>query len=166
MDIEPSSTANAADASASPVRRARFMFEATLADVSRVAQALRLFLPPEASEEVSNEIEIGVVEAMSNIVRHGYGNSNAGVIEVSYDYRGAEISIELRDRGIPMPADALQGKADSAFDFDPEDIEHLPESGMGLALMKASFDRIDYQSDGQGNLLRLVKTLPSGDIRV
>lgn len=148
-----------------PVRRARFVFEATLDDVSRVAQALRVFLPPEAPEEVRNEIEIGVVEAMSNIVRHGYGSSENGVIEVSYDYSGSEISIELKDRGAPLPDGALGG-AGGVFDYDPQDIAQLPESGMGIALMRASFDRIEYRADAGGNVLRMTRTLPPVGMQV
>jgi serine/threonine-protein kinase RsbW len=150
-----------ADSMHRPVRRASFMFEATLDDVSLVAQALRIFLPAEVSEDARNEIEIGVVEAMTNIVRHGYGDSQAGIIEVSYDFSDGTIVIELTDHGIPMATDALFRSGDSAFDFDPADIAHLPESGMGIALMKATFDHIGYSRNGDANTLRLEKSANS-----
>lgn len=140
-----------------PVRRASFMFEATLEDVSRVAQALRFFIPPEVPEEAKSEMEIGVVEAMTNIVKHGYGSSEHGVIEVSYSLSAGVITIELRDQGKPISSEALFGGDDTVFDFDPEDIENLPESGMGMSLMRNTFDQIDYESANGSNLLRMVK---------
>jgi serine/threonine-protein kinase RsbW len=140
-----------------PVRRASFMFEATLEDVSRVAQALRFFIPPEVSEEAKSEMEIGVVEAMTNIVKHGYGSSEHGVIEVNYSLSAGVITIELRDQGKPISSDMLFGGDDAVFDFDPDDIDSLPESGMGMSLMRNTFDQIDYDSANGSNLLRMVK---------
>jgi serine/threonine-protein kinase RsbW len=148
-----------------PVRRASFMFEATLEDVSRVAQALRFFIPPEVPEEAKSEMEIGVVEAMTNIVKHGYGSSEHGVIEVSYSLSAGVITIELRDQGKPISGDMLFGGDDAVFDFDPEDIDSLPESGMGMSLMRNTFDQIDYESASGSNLLRMVKHVqaPTGN---
>lgn len=142
-----------------PVRRASFMFEATLEDVSRVAQALRFFIPPEVPEEAKSEMEIGVVEAMTNIVKHGYGSSEHGVIEVSYSLSEGVITIELRDQGMPISGEALFGGDDAVFDFDPQDIDNLPESGMGISLMRNTFDQIDYASADGSNLLRMVKQI-------
>ena len=141
------------------MRRASFMFEATLDDVSRVAQALRFFIPPEVPDEAKFEIEIGVVEAMTNIVKHGYQSCDAGVIEISYRFSTGVITIELRDQGKPISNEALFGSSDTVFDFDPDDIEHLPESGMGMPLMKSTFDHIDYLSADGTNVLRLVKNI-------
>jgi serine/threonine-protein kinase RsbW len=148
-----------------PVRRASFMFEATLEDVSRVAQALRFFIPPEVPEEAKSEMEIGVVEAMTNIVKHGYGSSEHGVIEVSYSLSAGLITIELRDQGKPISSEMLFGGDDAVFDFDPEDIDSLPESGMGMSLMRYTFDQIDYESADGSNLLRMVKHVqaPAGN---
>lgn len=145
-----------------PVRRASFMFEATLEDVSRVAQALRFFIPPEVPEEAKFEMEIGVVEAMTNIVKHGYESSHAGIIEISYRFSSGVITIELRDQGKPISSEALFGSSDAVFDFDPEDIDHLPESGMGMPLMKSTFDHVDYLSADGTNVLRLVKNIQAG----
>lgn len=142
-----------------PVRRASFMFEATLEDVSRVAQALRFFIPPEVSEDAQAEMEIGVVEAMTNIVKHGYASSEHGVIEISYSLADGTITIELRDQGKPIATDVLFGEDNAGFDFDPLDIANLPESGMGLPLMKTTFDQLDYSSVDGSNVLRMVKHL-------
>jgi serine/threonine-protein kinase RsbW len=147
------------DTSRRPVRRASFMFEATLEDASLVAQALRVFLPPEVGDDARNEIEIGVVEAMSNIVRHSYGASETGIIAVSYDFCGDLIVIELTDHGRPVAdPNQFQGGSDK-FAFDPEDIAALPEGGMGIPLMLAAFDRVEYRSDGGANTLRLEKSI-------
>lgn len=147
------------DVSHRPVRRASFMFEATLEDVSLVAQALRLFLPPEVGEDARNEIEIGVVEAMSNIVRHSYGDSETGIIAVSYDFADASVVIELTDHGKPVEDLTVFQAGSDKFDFNPEDVAQLPEGGMGIPLMLATFDRVNYRSEGGANTLRLEKAV-------
>jgi serine/threonine-protein kinase RsbW len=144
-----------------PAGRASFMFEATLEDVSRAAQALRFFIPPDVPEEARFEMEIGVVEAMTNIVKHGYEGSVAGIIEINYRFSAGVITIELRDQGKPVSEEALFGSSAAAFDFDPSDIEHLPESGMGMPLIRSTFDHIDYLSADGTNVLRLVKNIQS-----
>lgn len=143
-----------------PVGRASFMFEATLEDVSRVAQALRFFIPPEVPEEAKIEMEIGVVEAMNNIVKHGYENSTDGIIEINYSFSAGLITIELRDQGKPISSVALFGNDNALLDFDPTDIGHLPEGGMGMLLMKSTFDDIGYLSANGTNVLRLIKHIP------
>jgi serine/threonine-protein kinase RsbW len=120
---------------------------------------MRILLPPELGEDARNEIEIGVVEAMTNIVRHSYGDSEAGIIAISYDFADGSIVIELSDHGKPvMDVEMFQGGS-GKFDFDPEDLAELPEGGMGIPLMLAVFDRVEYRSTGGANTLTLEKSI-------
>jgi anti-sigma regulatory factor (Ser/Thr protein kinase) len=56
-----------------------------------------------------------------------------------------------------MPADALDSADGSIFDYSVEDVEGWPISGMGLSLIKAVMDEVQYSSDETGNTLRLIK---------
>ena len=98
-----------------------------------------------------NEFRMQVVsavgEAFNNIVLHSYDGREDGVIEMQIRTRRARISIELRDYGTS---------------FDPTtvpvpDFDSLPESGLGLYIIKA-FMTISYRA-GRPNILTLTKTM-------
>ena len=104
---------------------------------------------------VWNEFRMQVVsavgEAFNNIVLHSYEGREDGVIEMQIRTRRDRISIELRDYG-------------SSFDptqVPTPDFDSLPESGLGLYIIKA-FMTISYRA-GRPNVLTLTKTLhPTG----
>jgi serine/threonine-protein kinase RsbW len=100
---------------------------------------------------VWNEFRMQVVsavgEAFNNIVLHSYAGQDDGVIEMEIRTRRDRITIEMRDYG---------------HSFDPmtvpaPDFDSLPESGLGLFIMK-SFMKISYRP-GRPNVLTLSKTL-------
>jgi serine/threonine-protein kinase RsbW len=165
QDAEPGGAL--VSASASPPeegtrRHAQFMIQASLAEVSRVAQALRLFIPDQMSDEDKMAVELGCVEALTNIVTHGYHNEESKTVEVNYDHTSTGIVIELRDHGQAIPEQNLAQAGSQVFEFDPDDIASLPESGMGLALIKASFDVVRYERSADVNILRLEKHFQTG----
>jgi serine/threonine-protein kinase RsbW len=101
--------------------------------------------------QVWNDFRMQVVsavgEAFNNIVMHGYEGRGDGVIEMEIRTRPERISIEMRDYG-------------SSFDpstVPPPDFDSLPESGLGLFIMKA-FMSISY-TPGKPNVLTLTKTM-------
>ncbi|MDG3441459.1 ATP-binding protein [Nitrospirillum amazonense] len=100
-------------------------------------------------------IELGIVEAVTNIVEHGYGG-DAGPIEAAVTLAEGEIVIELKDDGPPLDPARL---AEARIDFDPTDLANLPESGMGLSLIQSSFDRVVYERAGDRNRLSLFKRI-------
>jgi serine/threonine-protein kinase RsbW len=93
------------------------------------------------------QVVSAVGEAFNNIVLHSYEGRGDGVIEMEIRTRPERISIEMRDYG-------------SSFDpstVPPPDFDSLPESGLGLFIMKA-FMSISYTS-GKPNVLTLTKTM-------
>ena len=81
-------------------------------------------------EETLADLKLAVTEACSNSVRHAYGEDGSGWIEVRYELRPDELSVEVADGG--------QG---FSFDRVPElparpDGE-LREDEMGLAIIHA-----------------------------
>jgi serine/threonine-protein kinase RsbW len=66
------------------------------------------------------------------------------------------LEVDVWDYGNPIPDDQLEHAGSSTFDFEPTDTGALPEGGMGLALIKAAFDEVDYASDGRENWLHLI----------
>jgi len=129
---------------------------ATLGDVAGLAMKLRQFVGPQTPETQVDEIEIGVVEALTNVVKHAYAG-RAGSLELRCEHQTERIVIELIDHGDALPAGRLEGADGTVFQFDPEDVENIPQGGMGLALIRASFDEVQYDSEPGCNRLTLVK---------
>jgi len=139
---------------------ARFELQPTLEDVVRVCGALRPLMPARLPEEDRYAIEIAMTEALTNLVEHGYeGRPDAAPARIKWLETDDLLLVEVRDEGRPIPRDVLARAGPDTFGYDPTDIGSLPESGMGLALMKAAFDDLDYRSENGTNVLTLRKRI-------
>lgn len=132
----------------------------TLQDVHCIGEALAGWLPPVLQGPDRYAVEIALVEVLTNIVQHGFAQVAGAPIELSCEHAGGTLRIEVRDTGAPIPSGRLDGAGPGTFDFDPADIAALPESGMGLAILKSAFDSVEYTSGAGGNCLRLEKRIP------
>jgi serine/threonine-protein kinase RsbW len=98
-----------------------------------------------------NEFRMHVVsavgEAFNNIVLHGYAGRDDGVIEMDIQTDPDQITVELRDYGESFDLDAVA----------TPDLDLLPESGLGIFIIKA-FMSIRYRP-GRPNVLTLSKSL-------
>ena len=121
----------------------------------------KVFTPQEAGV-----IEMGAVEAVTNIVEHGYRYKPNNYIELKLIMYNNRMTIVINDNGSPIPSSILNGKPEDVFDFDPKDLDSLPENGMGIALIKKVFDEVEYHVGQRSNSLKLVKyarTIQSND---
>ncbi len=115
-----------------------------------VAAACKLVTPRSDHPGLNDfrlEVVTAVGEAFNNIVLHSYEGRDDGVVELDIQTTPDQISIVFRDWG------------DS---FDPDsvplpDLDKLPESGLGIFIMKTLMD-IRYHA-GQPNVLTLSKKL-------
>jgi anti-sigma regulatory factor (Ser/Thr protein kinase) len=103
------------------------------------------------------ELELAIVEAVTNIIKHGHA-APGQTIGLELHRLGNAIEVVIRDRGSPIPAEAL-AQSESALDFDPEDIDNLPTCGLGLALIRESTDGFEYCTTDGVNVMRLIKTV-------
>lgn len=137
----------------------RLEVEGTLEAVSRAVADLRrrldAMIAPDAPQDCA-AIELGVAEVLTNIVQHGQGQ---GPIELECLRREGAVEVLVRDSGRPIPFEQLAQAGPACFDFDPADLDRLPDHGMGLALVKCLFHRLDYQQADGRNLLRLQRLL-------
>jgi serine/threonine-protein kinase RsbW len=93
------------------------------------------------------QVVTAVSEAFNNIVLHAYAGREDGIIEMKIRTRRNYISIELRDFG-------------DSFDparVPPPDLDRLPESGLGIYIIKELMD-LSYRP-GRPNVLVLTKRL-------
>lgn len=103
------------------------------------------------SPELSGQLELIMVEALNNVIKHAYQGEDGSKIYIEFTDAPQHSTIFIEDFGIPAP-NLLH---DSEIAFPDEDF--LPEGGWGLPLIQALSDRISYCSDNKSNRLSLTK---------
>jgi len=102
-------------------------------------------------DDTMADLKLALTEAVSNSVRHAYGPSGDGHVDVTYELGAHRLGIEVVDDG-------------EGFDPDeppPLEGEELSEGGLGIAIIRSIADEFEIQSaPGQrGSRLRFAKHL-------
>jgi serine/threonine-protein kinase RsbW len=103
----------------------------------------------EAAQELSVAIISAVGEAFNNIALHGYRGREPGTIRIEVEIDTAGVRVRLQDYG---------------HSFDPAgaarpDLDSLPESGMGVFILRSMMDDVSY-APGSPNTMTLFKRIP------
>lgn len=124
-------------------------------NVSEVNQEIRKFLVNENLEEhLCNAVEICLTEALNNVIKHSYNGENSKTIDINVKKDSKFLEIKIVDFGLPRKNLVIKD-----LDFDPKDIDNLPESGMGLFIIKQLMDELSYGSNEGKNYFILKKWL-------
>jgi anti-sigma regulatory factor (Ser/Thr protein kinase) len=99
-------------------------------------------------EKESARIELAVVEALTNIIRHAYGGDATQEIHLRVRELDGGLELEFRDHGKGAPPAKLAGRAPAS----------LEPGGLGIHMMKTCMDGFHYeQLPGGGARLVLTK---------
>lgn len=131
-----------------------WIIDAGLDAVGPVAEAVRDLARPVLGEEGAGDVELALTEAVTNVIRHGYG-PEGGPVRVEARLLGDVLTLCIFDWGRPIPGEALAGAGARRFDFDPDDLDAVPAGGMGLSLIAMLMDEVSYRCDAGQNMLRL-----------
>jgi phosphoserine phosphatase RsbU/P len=125
-----------------------------LSELPRLAaEVARLGREHDLPAEVVSDLTLALEEAVSNVIRHGYGERPDGPISVAFRATGESIVITVED---------------AAVGFDPlkhpepdltVPVEARPAGGMGVYLIKRLMDEVDYRVDDGRNVLTLTKRI-------
>jgi serine/threonine-protein kinase RsbW len=129
--------------------------------VALVARAVRALCTDLLAEEDIDAVELSVVEAMTNVIRHGYEQQEGRNVEVTVQLRPHEVAIAIIDEAAPMNGELLKQASAERFAFDESDLSAVPERGMGLALIRMNMDDVEYHSSHGKNELHMVKRVKS-----
>lgn len=102
------------------------------------------------------EIELCLAEALNNIIKHAYKGDETNLIEIDVEVEETKVTICLTDFGEPR-----KNLGKPKLEFDPNDIDSLPEGGMGLFIIEQLMDENTYSRDGDKNIFKLVKNIAS-----
>ncbi len=102
------------------------------------------------SEDRRSLLELAVVEAATNVVRHAYGG-RGGRVEVELTREGSEIALSVLDTGVSFDPTRVPPPREP----DPRDPATWPEGGMGLPIIRAACDELRYLSEAGRNRLTL-----------
>jgi serine/threonine-protein kinase RsbW len=120
--------------------------------VRRLAEHLGLLFDDAAS------VELSVVEAVSNCMRHAYSGQVGHTVTVLVGAEDGTLSVKVCDSGRPMP-EAL--RVPCCPEPDPARPEAISEGGRGVFLMHALMDEVEYRTMGPLNVVELRKRLPT-----
>lgn len=132
--------------------------DSDLASVELVAGVVRAVCSGSLGEDALNDLEIGIVEAINNVIKHGYSGQKGSSVEVSIGLRKDRVVIDIIDQAPPMPEGKLADAA-KAQRPDTRTIADLPEGGMGLSLIQMTMDEVRYSSHDGSNRLTLTKLI-------
>jgi serine/threonine-protein kinase RsbW len=104
------------------------------------------------ADDTMADLKLALTEAVSNSVRHAYGPSGDGNVDVRYELHPDRLGIEVIDDGEGFDPDAPD-------DGVPGD--ELSEGGLGIAIIKSIADEFELETSPgtRGSRLRFVKNL-------
>ena len=105
----------------------------------------------EISDDTLADLKLALTEAVSNSVRHAYGEQGDGQVDITYELHPDRLGIQVVDDG---------------HGFDPQETPtfagaELSEGGLGIAIIRTIADELEIESQpgSRGSRLRFVKLL-------
>ncbi|MFV3130954.1 ATP-binding protein [Niveispirillum sp. KHB5.9] len=131
-----------------------FSLPAHLDQVGRLTSWLRSITSTHLREDEFILLEIGIVEIVNNIIEHGFGQTPPGILDVTCELKGSQVTLRIIDTGEAIP-DGLQERYDNLS----EEASLDATSGRGLGIIKKCFKRVVFQHMGGHNNVTAVYDL-------
>ncbi|WP_051361529.1 ATP-binding protein [Desulfuromonas sp. TF] len=133
----------------------RLAIDSRLDEVRRVRKAVsRMADDAPFTTEEWQQVKTCFDEALNNAIIHAYDSEPGHEVEVEARLEQDRVVCIIADRGRPAPEEA---RRKPRLDVSAEEVEDLPEGGMGLYIMCEVMDRIGYESKGGRNVLTMIK---------
>ena len=123
--------------------------------VAEACYSLRDFCFKEHIEKkICSELELCLTEALNNVIKHAYKEDPNKVIDITFTFDRSELTMLIEDTGSPR----LTVK-EPELEYDPKDINSLPEGGMGLFIIKNLTDSSEYFTKEGKNIFLMKKII-------
>jgi serine/threonine-protein kinase RsbW len=138
------------------MRTLHLYIESNLGNIPLAASCLRGLITQETpfNESERYDVELAVVEALTNIIKHAYAGKSGYIIHLALILYEDHFTVEIYDSGKTID------KKHTKEPYPPQlsySLEELPESGWGLYLIQQCVDKVDYSMDENCNKLSLCK---------
>jgi serine/threonine-protein kinase RsbW len=126
------------------------------AEIGRLVDRLEMFATDAGlAPDVAFRLMLSLDEAVSNVIHHGFDDDGEHRIAVRVEIGASTVTSTVIDDGRPFdPRDAPPPDLDAALDA-------RRAGGLGMHLVRASMDTIEYRRDGARNVLTLTTSLAS-----
>ena len=132
-----------------------FIIDSRLENVSLLGVAVRGICSHLSFGELDTYyMELCVVEAVNNIIKHAYSLEPGHTVEVEIFPADDSMIFEVRDTGRLMNIIKTERYASN---FETETLCDLSESGLGLLLIHSLMDKVVYKRIDDKNILTLKK---------
>ena len=129
-------------------------FEPRLANLRAVsARVEALCLQLDLDETTRYHVELAVVEAVTNCIRHAGDGDEPGPMHLRARLRDDMLVITVTDQAEPGGLDL---RPEESKDTIPAELD---EGGRGLFLICSLMDHVEHRSDPSGNTLTMTKAL-------
>ena len=134
----------------------RLAVSSSVENVRILAEFTREALSKSFDDHDITTIEVAVVEAANNILKHAYALETGHPIELAIYNNGKEVEFLFQDYGPPFNLSELK-----PLQFNWDDIHDIPEHGRGVFIMNEVMDSVEYSRVDDVNQLLLKKALTS-----
>jgi len=142
------------------LKKMKFIIDSDLDNVPLIGISInKLCSLTPFSERMAFQMELCVVEAVTNCIKHAYKNDSAQKVEVVFSLSPEELVLDIYDSGIPMEIKMLEQADMKSLEVDPKDLENIAEGGRGLPIIKEVMDSVAYESKEGMNCLTMKKKL-------
>ncbi|HEX15954.1 MAG TPA: ATP-binding protein [Deltaproteobacteria bacterium] len=141
----------------SMVKEITLEIESRLENVPLVGLAVKEICYHFLPEIDPHKMELCVVEACTNVIRHAYEGREGKRVKVLLTIFPDRVVFEVSDTGRAMEPQHLHAPAP-----DLSKVEELPERGLGLQIIKEVMDEVQYRSSEEGNTLIMTKIVEGG----
>lgn len=109
---------------------------------------------------IISKIELAGEEALVNIISHGYPKKSGTIHIHCKEAEEGGLLIVIQDDGVPFnPLEAIKNFNPSEEISAEESLEDTQIGGYGIFFIINMMDNVDYEHDGQRNILMLKKDI-------
>ena len=129
-----------------------------IAEVARLVEAVESFgTHAGLSSDLTYRLTLSLDEIVSNVIRHGYSDTNEHVVDVRLSVHDGVVTSVIEDDGHP---------------YDPREspepdlsmpVEQRGPGGLGIFLVRQMMDSIDYARRDGKNVLTVTASRREGD---
>ena len=144
----------------------KIVIDSKLEEVPSVGEKIReICLSMRLPSFEAFQIELCVVEAVANSIKHAYKLEAGHQVEIALSIVSDRFIFDVCDTGISMDSKLL-GKKDPSLSFDADNLDSVSEKGRGLAIIKKIMDNVTYTSKQGKNCLSMRKKLDFKTVRI